>query len=93
MKGVLFSKVPRDVYSGARGKGRLEVFFNTLLRQEGRVPTLEKVLGPYTHEFEKKPYWEGFVWPQRIIGTINEPVDLLPFGPISSLCEKNNPRR
>jgi len=22
---------------------------------------------------------------------MNEPVDLLPFGPISSLCEKNNP--
>ena len=71
MKGVLYSKVPRDEYSRARGKGRLEVFFNTLLGQDGRIPTLEKALGLYAHEFEKKPYWEGFVRPHRIIGTIN----------------------
>jgi len=28
----------------------------------------------------------------QILHVSNEPVDLLPFGPISSLCEKNNPR-
>ncbi len=71
MIGVPPRQVPRDVYNRARDKGRLEVFFNTFLRKDVRIPTLEKVLDPYTYEVEKTPYWVGYIWPHRLTGTIN----------------------
>ncbi len=71
MIGVTQRRAPRDVYNRAREKGRIEVFFNTLLRKDARVPTLEKVLEPYTYEVEKKPFWVGYIRPHKITGTLN----------------------
>lgn len=63
--------VPRDSYNRARGRGRLEVFVNTIMYKDGWVATLDKALTPYAYEFEHKPYLIGYVRPQQVIGTIS----------------------
>ncbi|MFN2353443.1 MAG: hypothetical protein ABR512_02810 [Desulfopila sp.] len=61
---------PRDAYTQARNRARLEVFVNNLLHKDGWVATMEKALEPYSYEFIKKPYLAGYIRPQQVTGTL-----------------------
>ncbi|MFO7753090.1 MAG: hypothetical protein R6V41_08220 [Desulfobacteraceae bacterium] len=67
----LYGKDPYKKYKEARSIAKKEVFQARFLKRDPYLPTLENDLKGYRYRIEERPFFSGYLEPERIWGTVD----------------------